>query len=239
MRRRGITFVVTCEHGGARVPAAFRPLFLGADEVLASHRGWDPGSAPLARMMADALGAPLHVATLTRLLVDLNRSARHPRVFSEHTRDLPRAERMALLEAHHAPHREAVHRCVTRLSGAGAKVIHLAVHTFTPVLNGQVRRADVALLYDPARPSEREFCTQWAGTLSRLLPDLAVRRNQPYRGASDGLTTWLRSRHPDGRYLGLEIEVNQRLLDGGGRFPSRIGAALVASLPDRDGTSVG
>lgn len=229
-----MAFVVTCEHGGARVPAAYRPLFLGADDVLASHRGWDPGSAPLARTLADALGAPLHLATLTRLLVDLNRSAHNPRVFSELTRALPRARRRELLETHHAPHREAVDRTVARLSVAGVPVIHLAVHTFTPVLDGKVRGADVALLYDPARPSERDFCTRWVGALARLLPDLAVRRNQPYRGATDGLTTWLRSRHPDGGYLGVEIEVNQRLLNGGGRFPSRVGTALVASLPHPD-----
>lgn len=234
-----MAFLVTCEHGGARVPAEYRSLFLGAGDVLASHRGWDPGSAPLARVLADALDAPLHLATLTRLLVDLNRSAHNPKVFSEHARVLPRARRMALLEAHHTPHREAVDGTVARLGGGGVPVIHLAVHTFTPVLNGNVRTADVALLYDPARPSERDFCGRWVHALARRLPDLAVRRNQPYRGASDGLTTWLRSRHPDGRYVGVEIEVNQRLLNGSGRFPSRVGTALVESLPEPDGAAPG
>jgi predicted N-formylglutamate amidohydrolase len=190
-------------------------------------------------MLAAALGAPLHLATLTRLLVDLNRSAHNPRVFSEHTRALPRARRMELLEAHHAPHREAVDQTVARQCGTGVPVIHLAVHTFTPVLDGKVRGADVALLYDPARPSERDFCGRWVDALARRLPDLAVRRNQPYRGASDGLTTWLRSRHPQGRYLGVEIEVNQRLLNGDGRFPSRVGAGLMESLSDLNGTSAG
>lgn len=239
MSRRPTAFLVTCEHGGARVPAAYRSLFLGAGAVLASHRGWDPGSAPLARWLADALGAPLHLATVTRLLVDLNRSAHNPRVFSEQTRALPRARRLALLEAHHTPHREAVDRSVARLSGAGVPVVHLAVHTFTPVLDGKERGADLALLYDPARPAERALCGRWVSALARRFPDLAVRRNQPYRGASDGLTTWLRSRHPDGRYVGVEIEVNQRLLNAAGRFPERVGAGLVASLPDLDDAVAG
>jgi len=229
-----MTFLVTCEHGGARVPAAYRPLFRGAEAVLASHRGWDAGAAPLARFLGHALDAPLHLATLTRLLVDLNRSAHNPRVFSEHTRSLPRPDRTKLLEAHHAPHRETVAATVARLSSRGEPVVHLAVHTFTPVLDGRVRRVDLALLYDPARRREREFCAAWAGALGRRFPHLSVRRNQPYRGASDGLTTWLRSRYPDGRYVGVEIEVNQRLLNAHGRFPTEIGRGLVGSLEESD-----
>lgn len=232
-----MAFLVTCEHGGARVPADYRGLFAGAESLLASHRGWDPGSAPLARFLADALGAPLHLATLTRLLVDLNRSAHNPRVFSERTRLLPRPRRMALLEAYHAPHRAAVDTTVAALADPARPLVHLAVHTFTPVLDGKKRKADLALLYDPARPSERAFCTEWAGALARRFPGLAVRRNQPYRGASDGLTTWLRSRHADGSYLGVEIEVNQRLLEPGGRFPRDLGRGLFESLAGReDGT---
>ena len=234
MRRRPEAYLVTCEHGGARVPAAYRSLFVGAEAVLASHRGWDPGAAPLARSLADALGAPLHLATLTRLLVDLNRSAHNPRVFSEHTRLLPRPRRMALLAEYHTPHRERVDATVAGMAGPGRPLVHLAVHTFTPVLNGEERRADLALLYDPARPWERTFCTEWAGALARRFPALAVRRNQPYRGASDGLTTWLRGRHADGGYLGVEIEVNQRLLEPGGRFPRDLGEGLVESLTDLD-----
>jgi len=139
---------------------------------------------------------------------------------------------MALLKAHHEPYREAVAATVARLAGEGRAVVHLSVHTFTPVLNGRPRGADVALLYDPARRPERTFCAAWADALARRFPELAVRRNQPYRGASDGLTTWLRSRHADGAYLGVEIEVNQRLLGSGRRLPPWVGRGLLASLAD-------
>jgi predicted N-formylglutamate amidohydrolase len=184
----------------------------------------------LARDLAAALDAPLHLSTQTRLLVDLNRSAHNPAVFSERTRVLPRPQRMELLEAHHTPHRGRVDEAVRGLSGRGSTVVHLAVHTFTPVLDGKVRGADVALLYDPARARERTLCRLWVGALKRRFPDLSVRRNQPYRGDSDGLTTWLRSRHSEEDYVGVEIEVNQRLLDSGGRFPEELGRGLVASL---------
>ncbi|HSW29519.1 MAG TPA: N-formylglutamate amidohydrolase [Longimicrobiales bacterium] len=226
----GVALLVTCEHGGNRVPAPWARLFPDVAGALATHRGWDPGALPLATDLARILRAPLRAATVTRLLVDLNRSPRHPRVFSEWTRRLAAAERARLLALHHAPHRAAVEGDVAERIRRGRRVVHLGVHSFTPVLGGVARRADLALLYDPGRPLERALCSAWARGLARALPHLAVRRNQPYRGASDGLTTWLRRRFPAETYLGIEIEVNQRLLGAGGRFPREIGVALAGGL---------
>lgn len=223
--------LVTCEHGGHSVPRELAARFAGAQTVLASHRGWDPGALPLARQVARLLGtSPPRAVTVTRLVVDTNRSAHHPRVFSEYTRGLPQARRRTLLTDRHAPHRDAVDSDVAEAVAGGARVLHLGVHTFTPVLDGVLRRADVALLYDPARVRERALCGAWARAMAVRLPDLAVRRNQPYRGASDGLTTWLRGRHPPEAYLGIEIEVNQRLLGPRGAFPERVGRALAGGL---------
>lgn len=228
---RAVAFLITCEHGGHRVPARWRSLFEGADDVLASHRGWDAGALPLARSLARALDAPLRASTVTRLLVDLNRSPRNPRAFSDWTRGLPREHRVELLDRWHAPHRAAVESDVAdRVVGRELRVVHLAIHTFTPSLDGVTRRADLALLYDPRRRRERALSAAWAAALAERLPDLAVRRNDPYRGAADGLTTWLRRRHPAAAYLGIEIEVNQRLLGRAGRFPGRIKDALVRGL---------
>lgn len=225
-----LAVLVTCEHGGNRIPAPYRRLFAGAGEVLASHRGWDPGALPLARGLASALGGRLRPATVTRLLVDLNRSPGHPRAFSEFTRGLSRGEREEILERWYTPHREAVLADVGELAASVRTVIHLGVHSFTPVLDGVVRRADVALLYDPSRRSEAALCSAWVHELRRLLPDLAVRRNQPYRGVSDGLTTSLRRHFGAEAYVGVEIEVNQRLLGANGRFPGRIADALAAGF---------
>jgi hypothetical protein len=41
MRRR---LLVSCEHGGNRVPARYVALFEGAADVLATHRGYDLGA---------------------------------------------------------------------------------------------------------------------------------------------------------------------------------------------------
>lgn len=196
--------IVTCEHGGNRIPAAWAHLFEGAEAVLESHRGWDPGALRMARAIARRLGAPLFHATVSRLLVELNRSLGHPSLFSAFTRDLPRADRERILEEHYFPYRREAESAIA----AGGRVLHLSVHSFTPVLDGKVRSVDVGLLYDPARRAEKEFCLAWQAALERRLPGLRIRRNSPYRGASDGFTTYLRRRFPERRYLGVELEVS-------------------------------
>ncbi|HET9948882.1 MAG TPA: N-formylglutamate amidohydrolase [Longimicrobiales bacterium] len=226
------SMLVTCEHGGNEVPAEHAVLFAGHEEALRSHRGWDPGALTLARELAARLGAPLLSATVTRLLVDLNRSPHNPRVFSEITRALPPAERLALLERWHRPHWEAVEGAVRRCVETGGRVLHLGVHTFTPVLRGEVRRPDLALLYDPRRPAERASAAWWARALERAAPGRVVARNRPYRGASDGLTTSLRRRYGDDVYLGFELEVNQRHVGPGGAFPPWVAEAFAVSLEE-------
>ena len=55
--------LLTCEHGGNRVPAEFARLFRGKRNLLDSHRGYDPGALELARTCARRLKVPLHFAT--------------------------------------------------------------------------------------------------------------------------------------------------------------------------------
>lgn len=214
------------------MPAPYRSLFRDREALLATHRGWDPGTADLARTLSKALHAPCHVATVTRLLVDLNRSATNPAVFSEVTRALPKAELATLLAQYHTPHRERVETALAALLAEGHDVLHLGVHSFTPVLRGVERRADLALLYDPARPSEQAFAAAWTDRLREALPERRIRRNHPYRGSSDGLTTTLRGRFPADRYLGIEIEVSQALVGKDGAFPAWIARTLLDTLPE-------
>ena len=85
--------LVTCEHGGNRIPAKYWPLFRRHRGLLESHRGYDPGALALARDFAAALDAELVYSTTSRLLVELNRSAWHRSLFSEVSRTLPEDER--------------------------------------------------------------------------------------------------------------------------------------------------
>jgi len=210
--RDGPGVVVTCEHATRQVPSQVRRLFqsAAARRALDSHRGWDPGSAELGRYLAKALDAPLFSVKASRLLVEVNRSLHHPELFSEFSSALTGPQRRKVILSYYDAHRRRVIDAIRSKLGAGRTVLHLGIHTFTPRLHGVVRNADVGLLYDPQQPRERAFCRDWKQFLAHLAPDLRIRRNYPYFGAADGLTTWLRRELNTPRYLGIELEVNQR-----------------------------
>lgn len=207
IRADQIVVLFTCEHGGNEIPAAFKTHFRGAADVLKSHRGWDPGALELAERFAKELAAPLYFSTVSRLLVELNRSLHHRSLFSQYTRNLSPAEKQAIVRDYYLPHRQTVEQQVAKLVAGGKRVLHVGVHSFTPELDGEVRRADIGLLYDPRRNWERAFCAQWQACLK---PVFQTRKNYPYLGTSDGFTTYLRTRFTDRQYAGVELEVNQR-----------------------------
>ena len=214
--QRNIEVLVTCEHGGNDVPPEYRALFANAQDALASHRGFDAGAFDVARALAGALGARLVASQTTRLLIDLNRSPRHPRLYSEVTGLLPADEKRALAARYYTPYRNEVEEGIIAPAVArGAFVLHVSAHSFTPVLDGAVRNADVGLLFDPARAREAAFVAAWRTALREAAPAWSIRRNYPYRGVSDGFTTHLRRRFAEAAYAGLELEVNQRLVAGG------------------------
>jgi predicted N-formylglutamate amidohydrolase len=225
--RRETRVLVTCEHGGNTIPPRWAALFVRRRNLLESHRGWDPGALTLARKLSKALDAPLVANTTSRLLVDLNRSEHHPALFSSITRTLPDAARERILDEVYRPYRDRVEQFVDGAVARG-RVVHLSAHSFVPVLHGERRRADVGLLYDPSRRPEKAFCDAWLAALKEAAPGFAIRRNAPYRGTADGLTTALRRRHAANDYVGVEIEVNQRLL--GSRDFDAVAAALATTL---------
>jgi predicted N-formylglutamate amidohydrolase len=227
--RGKVRVVVSCEHGGNRIPAAYRRLFRGERELLASHRAYDPGALELARSLARRLRAPLHDSQVSRLLVELNRSPGHRRLFSAWTRELPPRERERILARYYFPHRLSIERRIAASLARGTPVVHVASHSFTPVLGGRERDADVAWLFDPSRAGERDLARRWRSDLASRRPDLRLRFNYPYRGTSDGLTTHLRARFPRG-YLGIELEVSQRFHFADRSARARLRRDVVESL---------
>jgi predicted N-formylglutamate amidohydrolase len=219
--------LVTCEHGGNRIPKRYAGLFAGATEALHSHRGYDPGALALARDYSRQLRAPLVYSTTSRLLVELNRSVSHPSLFSEFTRGLDSPTRQSILAAYYLPYREKVERLIQESVRKGRPAVHLSVHTFSPVIGDVERNADVGLLYDPARTQERWLCAAWKNSLSEFHESVRVRLNYPYRGKDDGLTTHLRRTFPRELYLGLELEVNQAWPRGDGGNWRRLRTNLV------------
>jgi predicted N-formylglutamate amidohydrolase len=171
--------IITCEHGGNAIPPVWQHLFSKAYDDLAGHEGYDPGALSLARLLTEQLHAELHYTTISRLLVDCNRSLRHPKLFSKYTHRLSAREKRKILDEYYLPYRKATEEAVSRAIKQDSRVLHIAVHAFAPQMHGKVRNNDIGLLYDPARKSEKEFCVAWQQLLLKLDPKFRIRRNYP------------------------------------------------------------
>jgi predicted N-formylglutamate amidohydrolase len=201
-----------------------------------SHRGYDPGALAMARSLARALDATLFTATISRLLVELNRSPGRQFRQSPIMRTAPAGLRADVCRRYYAPYWNAVEAFVAEQTTHGLCVVHVSSHSFTPSLDGSERRADVGLLYDPARPGERSLCIRWQAALRARTSGWTVRRNYPYRGSSDGLTRYLRTRFGDRVYCGIELEINQKHVRGHA-LAAHERMAVAASLRDALGTN--
>lgn len=205
-------FVISCEHATCHVPDPWRHL-LADTALLQSHRGWDPGAAGMADFLGQRLETPVHHGQVTRLLADANRSASNPNVHAPAIRALPRSDRDAIIKAWHAPHHAAVTAEVENRLTAAGQVIHLSCHSFTPVLDGKRRNADIGLLYDPRHSQEQSLAVLWQHRL-QASSRLRTRRNYPYKGCGDGMARTMRRLFGDA-YLGFEVELSQALLEYG------------------------
>ena len=225
-RKPHVSFLISAEHASRHVPEHWQALFAGHGGVLDSHRAWDPGSREMAASLSSALGAPVLEGRVTRLLVDLNRSAGHPRRFSEFSRGLPERQKQELVDRYWQPHWNCYRDHLETLSG---QIIHIACHSFSPAMDGKARNTDIGLLYDPWRQHEAHYCRTLGKALRTALPDLTVHMNQPYRGVSNGMGQQHRRYFGDARLITLELEINQRLiaLQDWMAFRNRVAEAIV------------
>jgi predicted N-formylglutamate amidohydrolase len=100
-------------NGGNRIPGRYHDLFK-ANQVLldTTHRGFDPGALSMAKDLAAAFTAPLVASTVSRLLVDLNRSVGHPHLHYEAIRKQPSELRDIILKHYYQPYRTQAERLV-------------------------------------------------------------------------------------------------------------------------------
>ncbi|MBN2035273.1 MAG: N-formylglutamate amidohydrolase [Chitinispirillaceae bacterium] len=209
--------LITCEHAGNLVPADFRHLFENDRKILSTHEAYDAHALTLARRLARKLNAPLFFARETRLLIDQNRSIFNRNLFSRYSRALSQKEKDRMVATLYAPYREKIIGHIERTQEQERPVFHFAIHTFTPVLHNKARTADIGLLFDPSSNLEASVCACIRDALLLSMPQLCVRRNYPYRGTNDGLTSALRARFKTSFYAGIEIEVNQKMADAASR----------------------
>jgi len=231
-------FVITVDHGGARIPRSLADLGVPAAQ-LQRHIAWDIGALAVARHTAAILDAVLVAQNYSRLVIDCNRDPRVPSSIPTVSEDTPIPGNAALSEAQVAARRSEIfdpyHRYITALlderKAAGRPTILVAQHSMTDVFKGVRRPMHAAVLYN----RDRRFAGLVLDELRRE-PELVVADNEPYFVTDS--TDYTIPRHGEARGLPhVEIEIRQDLVsdaDGQRAWGERIARVLraaAAALP--------
>ncbi|MGQ3889737.1 N-formylglutamate amidohydrolase [Legionella sp. CNM-1927-20] len=208
-----IKVILSCEHAVNTIPPAYEHYFKDYQQLLDTHRGLDIGALAIAKHLSKTFNYPLVCATVSRLLIDCNRSLKHKACFSEVSQQFSAQKKEYLIQNYYLPFRQLTEQLIQEAICKGYQVWHLSIHSFTSSLNGTSRTTDIGLLYDPKRSTEQKLARLWQKVLKQHNQHLRVRLNYPYRGTSDGFTTSLRKKYTANDYLGVELECKQSLTE--------------------------
>jgi predicted N-formylglutamate amidohydrolase len=206
-----IALILSCEHAVDTIPEQYLSLFVPFKALLASHRGIDFGALAIAEHIKTKIPCDFVQATTSRLLIDCNRSLNRSQCFSEVTKDLSSIEKQKIISSYYMPFRQQVMALIKKHIEMGSQVWHFSIHSFTPVMNNMIRNADIGLLYDPQRSTEKLLAKQWKIEINKQAPKYKIRMNYPYSGISDGFTSSMRKFYSGEDYVGIEVESNQAL----------------------------
>jgi predicted N-formylglutamate amidohydrolase len=176
--------------------------------ILETHRGLDLGALDFFNHLKP-LADFTSFSKKSRLLIELNRSLHHKNLFSEFSNMISLSEKRELIDSYYVVYRNKVETAIQNYIETGNKVVHISVHSFTPILNDIQRNCDIGILYDSSLKSEKVFSHQLKTAILQQNKELNIRYNYPYLGKMDGFTTYLRKHFPK-NYLGIELEINQK-----------------------------
>lgn len=207
------TFVFSCEHAGNVVPPKFKSLFKGRGWLLKTHRGYDPGANQIALCLSKAFEKALIFHPYTRLLIDVNRDLNQETLFSIVTANIDNSIKKQIVDQYYTPYKLKLQKHIQKQVLQG-RVLHISIHSFTPVMKNQRRDCDIGLLFKQSDVFAKKRCLQIQKKLLELNPKLRVKLNYPYDAEHGGIMNAIRSDLPiasQKRYSGIYIECNQRL----------------------------
>jgi predicted N-formylglutamate amidohydrolase len=196
--------LLVADHAAADVPPGIN---LGVPPALmGDHVAVDIGTDALTRRLARTLAAPAIIATVSRLVVDLNRDPDDPGAVPASSDghiisgnwDLPAAERDLRIAAIHRPYHDSL---AAQIASQRPALI-IAVHSFTPQLAtrpDEERPWPVGILYNHDDRGAR------AAILALATRGLHVGDNQPYSGATLNYTLDTHAEAAGIPYVGIEV----------------------------------
>ncbi len=237
LRAQGASpFVLIADHAGQAIPAGLDALGLPQAE-LDRHIGWDIGIAEVTRRLSERLDAFAILQNYSRLVIDCNRPLLTPGSIvriSDGTevpgnRALGEADAAARALEIFAPYHARITAELDRRSDAAPAPILIAMHSFTPVLDGDARPWHAGVLYQ----RDPRLAHALLAAL-RAEPGLDVGDNQPY--AVSDATDFAIPVHGEQRgLLHVELEIRQDLIaeaHGQDQWAERLARILLALAAD-------
>jgi predicted N-formylglutamate amidohydrolase len=206
--------LLVCDHAGKRIPERLNGLGI-SEEALSRHIGWDIGAADLTRRLANRLDAPAVLCHTSRLVIDPNRRPVSPGSIPPVSdgcvvpgnEQLSEAEIRRRIDEHFLPYHRTIGRRLGQFRRSGVIPVLIAVHSFTPRMNGEDRPWSVGVLW---RGDQRLSAPVLAWL--RAKGGFIVGDNQPYSGIADfGITVTFHAQRP--RLPHIMFEVRQDEID--------------------------
>ena len=224
----------TCDHASWSVPESLRGLGLRARD-LQRHIGWDRGAEEATLRLARRFDAPAIMTHYSRLVIDCNRALRTGASIPEISDGTQIPGNLALSQAEvkrredalFKPYHAAIGDLLDKMRGNGVTPIYIAMHTFTPRMNGFKRPWHFGVLWDRdsclAEPLMAEL---------RRNPGIVVGDNEPY--SAKGKFDFSRMQHASTAGLPYAlVEIREDLLARPKRityFSNMLGNALERAL---------
>jgi predicted N-formylglutamate amidohydrolase len=181
-------FVLVCDHASNWVPPSLAGLGLPPEE-LERHIAWDPGALELARRLSALLDAPLIHATVSRLVLDVNRDPAHHGsivTISEDTvipanRTISTQDRSRRIQSIYEPYHRALAAAIEHSVARNSALQVVSIHSFTPVYRKEQRPWHIGVLSGTDRRLSQPLLE-----LLRADGEFNVGDNQPY-APTDGV----------------------------------------------------
>lgn len=178
-------WLILCDHASNRMPPELSDLGLSAAKLL-DHIAWDIGAGDVARRLAQHLRAPMIETGVSRLVIDANRPAGHPKLIPDVSdgihvpgnQDLSAHERQRRWRCYHQPYHRRIDRHLKQMQTISMAPTLVSIHSFTPCLGsvGEPRPWPIGVLWD----KDPVYASHLIRELGR--DGVLVGDNQPYDG---------------------------------------------------------
>ncbi|SHH24849.1 N-formylglutamate amidohydrolase [Cognatishimia maritima] len=227
-------WIITVDHARNTVPLEINQGDLGLDPTdMERHIAYDIGALGVSLRLGELMNAPVIASNFSRLVIDPNRGANDPTLIMRlydgtlipANAEIDDREELRRKEAYYDPY----HRALAQLADSREDPILLAMHSFSPRLNGKAPRPwEVAVLH--AAHDRRDLGPHVISRL-RQESDLTVGDNEPYHGHLPGDSVDRHALRND--RMNVLIEVRQDLIaDSAGQhaWAERLAPALTDAL---------